>query len=103
MIELPISTLATPFGNIAFCGGGYLRLFPYKIIKWGIKNINKQGKIAIVYLHPSDIDTKQPKLNLSLKRKFKRYYNLNATIFKIENLLKDFSFQRADKVLGLDG
>ena len=75
--------------NIPIAGGFYLRLFPYWFISHAIKKINKTNHPAVCYLHPWEIDPKQPRIN-SLK--WFHYYRLNNTEKQFSKLLKDFKF-----------
>ena len=99
IIEFPTSVLSFMGMNIAFCGGGYLRIFPYWFIKYGIKKINKNGYPVIVFLHPREIDLHQPKMKLPLKRRFKYYVKLSSLEIKLNKLLKDFNFGTMREVL----
>ena len=78
------------FGNkFAATGGGYFRFFPYKIIK----KIMEKESYTMTYFHPRDFDPQQPMLEgLSLKRKFKSYYNLSRSYKKLNQLVSDFNF-----------
>ena len=99
--EFPMSIAQVLGGKVPFAGGGYLRLFPYWFIKHSIKKINKKGKPAIIYVHPREVDIKQPRMNLPLYRRFKYYVNLKTVEGKIRALLSDFKFAPASKVLEL--
>ena len=46
------------------------------------------------YVHPREIDPSQPRLPMSLRRRFKSYYNLRSTEVKLRRLVADFSFAR---------
>jgi hypothetical protein len=90
------------FGNnIAFAGGGYLRLFPYFVIRAGVRQYNNIQKPVNVYLHPREIDPTHPRMKMPLKRKFKCYVNLNSTEVKINALVREFQFGTIKSVLGL--
>ncbi len=99
--EFPISVIRVLGKNVPFSGGGYLRLFPYWFIRESIKRINEKGQPAIIYIHPRDLDIKQPRLNLPLNRKFKCYVNLSTTENKINALLSDFKFASVREALAL--
>ncbi len=89
--EFPPATYQTPIlrKNIPIAGGFYLRLFPYRFIKYGIERINKVKQPAICYLHPWELDTRQPQIK-SLK--WWHYHNLNKTEKRFRQLLRDFKF-----------
>lgn len=99
--EFP-NTVLNVFGKrIAFCGGGYFRLYPYSLIKYGIKKINNLGHSAIIYLHPRELDPEQPRMKIPWKRSFKYYVNLSRTEEKLKRLINDFQFVPVRKVLDL--
>jgi polysaccharide deacetylase family protein (PEP-CTERM system associated) len=90
--EFPLSTVEIFGRSMPVGGGAYLRIMPYWYNKWALKKINKQGYPAIIYFHPWEIDTFQPKQNLGILGKFRHYYNLDIMELKIRMLLKDFQF-----------
>ena len=93
IMEFPLSTVTIFSNNIPIAGGGYLRLFPYTFIKWGLKRINEQeNQPIIIYLHPWEIDTGQPRLKGSLLSRFRHYIYLNKMEPRLKNLLQDFTF-----------
>lgn len=99
LTEFPLSTC--PLGNyrLPVAGGGYFRLFPYWLSRWGLGRINKAGKPFIFYLHPWEIDTGQPRLKVKALSRFRHYNNLDKCMGRLENLLDDFSFAPVSKVL----
>ena len=99
LIEFSPSTLKICGANIPFAGGPYFRVLPYYLIKLAIKNINKQGKPANMYIHPWEIDSKHPKLNIPLDRSITHYANIRSTAPKLKAMLSDFSFTTAKEVL----
>jgi hypothetical protein len=44
----------------------------------------------VFYVHPREIDPEQPRLPLSLRRRFTCYVNLSTTRPKIKRILRDF-------------
>ncbi len=92
IIEFPITTANILGKRICFFGGGYLRLFPYFLVRKSAVAILKQNRPVIFYIHPREIDPTHPRLPMNLKRRFKSYINLKSTIKKIEKLLEDFQF-----------
>ncbi len=101
IIEFPISTVRLFGQNVPISGGGYFRLFPYSIIKKGLRRINeKENKPFIFYVHPWEFDGDQPRIkdaaNLS---KFRHYVNLDKTELKFRKLLGDFQFSTVRDVI----
>ena len=101
LIEFPISTVRLLGTNAPISGGGYFRLFPYSLIRKGLRSINKkEGGPFIFYMHPWEIDPKQPRINgLSSRSKFRHYVNLNKTESKLRRLLSDFQFSNIRQLL----
>ena len=81
-------------------GGGFFRLFPYKISKAMINYVNKNEKQPCVfYFHPWELDVEQPVVSgLNIKTRFRHYLNLNKMENRLEKLLKDFRWNRMDAV-----
>lgn len=89
LCEFPLCVYPLPFKNIPTAGGFYLRFFPYWFIKHSIKIRNSQGKPAVIYMHPWEIDVGHPMLK---ELKWYHYYNLSAMEPRFLQLLKDFKF-----------
>jgi len=85
--EIPPSVDKMFTKRIPFSGGFYFRFFPFFLIKFFVKNINRQNQPVVFYIHPREIDPTQPKLRLSYKQKFIHYYNIKHTFSKLEKLL----------------
>ncbi|MCB0281945.1 MAG: DUF3473 domain-containing protein [Calditrichaeota bacterium] len=92
LIEFPMSTMRIFNKNVPFGGGGYLRIFPEWITRLGIKRVNKEGIPAIVFMHPWEFDTDQPKLNLGKIQTIRHYYNIKNNISKLAHLLDEFKW-----------
>jgi hypothetical protein len=98
IVELPISVADMMGKAICFFGGGYLRLFPYWLIRQKAKEVLAEGRPVVFYIHPREIDPTHPRLPMSRGRAFKSYVNLNTTEWKVRQVLKDFpvtTFQNA--------
>lgn len=98
-IELPMSILNLGNFNIPFSGGGYLRLWPESILKYGFNEMEKKGHPGVVYLHPRDFAEDCPRVKMSPFKRFKCYYNLGSTERKLEMLLKNYEFGTCEEVL----
>ena len=101
LIEFPISTVKVFGQNVPISGGGYFRLFPYSLIRRGLKSINqKENKPFIFYLHPWELDFEQPKIKeVRLRSRFRHYVNLNKTESRFRKLLEDFQFSTIRQML----
>ncbi|MFQ5777809.1 MAG: XrtA system polysaccharide deacetylase, partial [Terriglobia bacterium] len=93
LLELPVATAALYGHTLPLGGGGYLRVFPYPYLRWGLRQINEtEHNPAIVYVHPWEFDPNQPRLAVSLKSRLRQYTNLKGTARKMARLLADFDF-----------
>jgi polysaccharide deacetylase family protein (PEP-CTERM system associated) len=91
IIEFPV-TVADCFGKrLCFFGGGYLRVFPYWLIRAMANRVNDSGRVVNFYVHPREIDPEHPRLSMSFPRRFKSYVNLGSTRRKVGRILTDFS------------
>lgn len=93
--EIPLSTLNYFGFNIPFAGGGYFRLYPYELTRWGIKQLNKQGQPTILYFHPYELDTnefQEIKERIPWRLRLTQGLNRKKTEKKLEKLFDDFEF-----------
>jgi polysaccharide deacetylase family protein (PEP-CTERM system associated) len=98
ILEMPISVAEVMGKPMCFFGGGYLRLFPYSVIRKMARQVLSQGRPVIFYIHPREIDPEHPRLPMSRVRSFKCYVNIDSTETKIRRLLREFpvtTFQNA--------
>ena len=101
ILEFPMSCVEVLGNRLPCSGGAYFRIFPYAYTKWCLKRINAEGRPAVFYLHPWEIDPGQPRIALPLTKRFRHYHGLAATEGKLNRLLGDFEFTTIREVLGL--
>jgi polysaccharide deacetylase family protein (PEP-CTERM system associated) len=101
LLEVPGSTIRLGGSNLPVGGGGYFRLLPYWWTRFGIRRLNdNEGRAAVFYLHPWEVDPEQPRLQASRLSRFRHYRNLAKTEGRLRRLLADFRFGPiADTVL----
>ncbi len=98
LVELPTSTVRMGI-NWPVGGGVYFRAMPYALIKRAVGRVNREGRPAILYFHPWEIDPEQPVLEgLNPLFKARRYLNLDKAESKWRSLLRDFSFAPVGEV-----
>lgn len=100
LMEVPVTTVRLFNNNVPTGGGGYFRLMPYALSRWLINRVNKQdGKPAMFYFHPWEIDPEQPRVpGIDAKTRFRHYLNLRRTEQRLRQLLSDFKWGRVDRV-----
>ena len=99
--EFPMATAKLGKSNMPVAGGGYFRLYPYAVTRWGVRQMNADQLPAMVYLHPWEFDPEQPRLNASMQARFRHYNNLGKTAGRLRQLCQEFPFSTAQKVLSL--
>jgi polysaccharide deacetylase family protein (PEP-CTERM system associated) len=100
VLELPVATVRMFRANWPAGGGGYFRLLPYTVSRWSIRHINTvDGKPAMFYFHPWELDPDQPRVQgPGAKSRFRHYLNLKRTEPRLRRLLADFCWDRVDRV-----
>lgn len=91
--EIPMTIIQVSGERLCVFGGGYFRLTPYFLIRRATREVLKQNRPAVFYVHPREIDPDHPRLRMNLTRRFKSYVNLGATEWKLKSLLDDFEFE----------
>ncbi len=90
--EIPPSTLPIRKMRLPVAGGGYFRLWPYRLLRRWLRAIEAAGHPLVVYLHPWEIDPGQPRLQASALSRYRHYLNLHKTEARLIRLLHDFRF-----------
>jgi polysaccharide deacetylase family protein (PEP-CTERM system associated) len=92
IVEVPSSTVRIGGANYPIAGGGYFRLFPYQLTKWGIAQVNREEQPVVVYIHPWEVDPEQPKLPASMASHFRHHVGVHTAIDKLRKVMNDFAF-----------
>ena len=101
--EFPITVTDFLGKPLCFFGGGYLRLFPYRLIRRMAKQVLSEGRPVVFYIHPREIDPDHPRLPMNRRRHFKSYVNLASTESKLRNIFRDFSTTTFREYLARNG
>lgn len=95
IVEIPVATCHWLGKKWSIGGGGYFRLLPYPILQRGIRQINRSGQPATIYMHPYEFAAKElhelPQ-RIPLKQKLHQGLGRPGFATKIEKLLSDFHF-----------
>lgn len=90
LTEFPITAVRVLGKPMCFFGGGYLRFFPYPLIRAMGRRALREGRPVVFYIHPREINPVHPRLPMNLKRRFKSYVNLRSVERKLERIARDF-------------
>ena len=99
LIEFPMTTRSFMGLTVPVSGGGYFRLYPYRLSAHLLKKVNGDSEPFVFYMHPWEIDPGQPRIPTSLKSKLRHYTNLDVFEKKLRCLLRDFRFTSMAKVV----
>jgi polysaccharide deacetylase family protein (PEP-CTERM system associated) len=92
LVEFPISTARWLGFNWPIGGGFYVRALPYAIIRAGMRQLNRQGQPAIMYMHPWELDVGQCFDKVTLRERLTHYYGRRGLKKKLDRMFQDFSF-----------
>ncbi len=101
ILEVPVTTLSLGGKTFPCGGGGFFRLYPYLLSKLALAHINgRERESGIFYFHPWEIDPQQPRpgVRLDLRTRIRHYLNLSRMENRIRALLRDFTWQRMDRI-----
>jgi len=90
--EVPPSTIKIGPIRLPIAGGGYFRLYPYRILRNLLARTAAGGHPLVMYIHPWELDPDQPRMEGSVVSRFRHYLNLQKTEARLQQLVKDFRF-----------
>jgi len=98
--QVPLSCVSVLGRNIPWAGGGYFRLYPYPVFRFGVRSILRREGIYCFYVHPWEFDPNQPRVaGIEAWYRFRHYNNLEKTKRRYTRLLEDFQFVPICEVL----
>jgi len=99
LIELPV-TVAEVAGRRLATGGGFFRLLPAALTDFAVRQVNRDGRPAIFYFHPWEIDPDQPRVAAApLRSRLRHYSRLGAMAGKLRGLVARHDWGRVDAVV----
>lgn len=100
LLEVPVTTVTIAGQKLPCGGGGYFRLLPYALSRWAMRRVNERdGQACVFYFHPWELDPEQPRVpGIDYKTRFRHYLNLNRMEQRLRALLRDFRWERMDRV-----
>ncbi len=100
LLEVPVTTVRVAGRTWPCGGGGFFRLYPYRLSRWALRRVNRtEGRPAVFYFHPWELDPHQPRpKGLPARSRFRHYLNLGRMQGRLERLLGDFRWERMDRV-----
>lgn len=92
MRVLPMSVMRLLGRPIAFSGGGYFRVWPWRWVERGFAQHDRAGRPAVLYLHPWDFAPGGPALPMRRLQRFKCYHHRDQTERRLRALLERYRF-----------
>jgi len=91
--EVPPATLRWCGVNLPAAGGAYLRFFPHQFVRAALRQAERRGAPATIYIHPWEVDPGQPRLTVPRLTGIRHYTGLESAAAKLERLLAEFRFR----------
>lgn len=95
LVEIPLSVVKFAGRKWPVAGGGWLRVWPYWITRKAINRINSEGRPAVVYVHPYELNPEEIK-EFRGRIPWSFYWsvalNRHKTESKLRSLLRDYDF-----------
>lgn len=100
LLEIPVTTVQLFGHNLPCGGGGFFRFFPYAYTRWAIRRVNTMDRQpSLFYFHPWELDPAQPRMQgIGPRTRFRHYLNLSRMETRLRRLLRDFNWDRMDRV-----
>lgn len=102
MLELPMSMLRIGPLSIPFSGGGYFRVLPWRVIRYGFWQYHRRGQPVVAYLHPRDYATDCPQPRMRLHQRLRCFAGIRGTWEKVVRMVREYPFDTCAAVLGLE-
>jgi len=91
--EVPPATLRRWGLNLPAAGGAYFRLLPYALVRAALREHERRGVPGTFYVHPWELDPRQPRLAVPWWTRVRHYGGLARTEGRLRRLLAEFRFR----------
>ncbi len=102
LIEAPVACFDFLGKRLPIGGGGYFRLWPYRVIRAAWRQFAKMEQSGIVYMHPYEYDPRETEAyrsEVSLLQRIHQGLGRKGFPRKIDQLLQEFTFVPMREVL----
>jgi polysaccharide deacetylase family protein (PEP-CTERM system associated) len=104
IVEFPLTALSFGPLGVPVAGGGYLRLLPFALLRWGIARLVSARRPTVLYVHNWEIDAEQPRQQVPALVRWNHYHNLERVEERLRVLLRRARYAAMSDVLrALDG
>lgn len=99
LAEFPPATVRFGNMNLPAGGGAYFRLLPYGVVRRALQNCERDDVPGTFYIHPWEVDPKQPRVDVPWWTRIRHYGGMAATPARLRRLLGEFRFQPISETL----
>jgi len=97
--EVPPMVTRSWIGNLPTGGGWGFRFFPFRTICTTIDGLNRSHQPAVLYLHPREVDSAGPRLDLHFPKRFVSYGTRTDASIRLSGLLQRYRFTTIKELL----
>ncbi|WP_428387880.1 DUF3473 domain-containing protein [Mucisphaera sp.] len=90
LLEVPPLMWRVGRRKLPVAGGGYFRLLPSWLMEQGIAQAGREGRPAVVYVHPWEFDGAQPRLGLGWLSRVRMYAGVSSALGRLEKVVRRF-------------
>ena len=106
LLEIPMTAVRAGLlggRTVPASGGGWFRIMPYPLFAALLRQVHREGRQGNFYLHPWEIDPGQPRpAGVAALPERKHRIGLHSTEARLMRLVRDFHFDRMDRVFARD-
>jgi polysaccharide deacetylase family protein (PEP-CTERM system associated) len=100
LLELPMPCVRVAGMTVPWAGGGYFRLIPYPVFRWGVARNLRAERLFMFYLHPWELDAAEPRPpGLTRTTGFRTYVGRRRVPETLRRLLLEFGSTRVADAL----
>lgn len=97
--EVPLTAVRIGPLHVPFGGGGYLRAYPLPITKALFRDLERNGRHGVVYIHPWELDTRHPAVQAPFFRRLRHHIGIPKMKRKLIDLLRTMQFGTVAQML----
>jgi polysaccharide deacetylase family protein (PEP-CTERM system associated) len=99
LAEFPATTLTIAGATLPASGGAYFRIFPYGLVRAGLRSTAKRSARGMFYIHPWELDDWVPDVAAPWLQRRRTFTGLKRTWPRMRRMFHEFGFCRIDRTL----
>jgi polysaccharide deacetylase family protein (PEP-CTERM system associated) len=93
VLEVPVTLPNVGGMRVPVTGGFYARFFPRWLSRWGLRNQFERGTHPVFYLHPWELDARQPRLPVGRFLAYRHYLRLERMDQVLGEMLRRYRWR----------